>query len=132
MDYYEMLVSTHLNGTIQFEMRTTTSRTGKIGYRKFGPIQLDINEKVQLSKFIRQRAYEALKTGMHALEKGTCLRFVEQTNEEDYLDFYKGSGCWSYIGRLGGMQNVSLDTGCWNERTVAHEVCCSADCYLKH
>lgn len=30
--------------------------------------------------------------------------------------------CWSYVGRQGGRQNISLDEGCWDIGTVVHEI----------
>ena len=64
---------------------------------------------------------------MMELEGGSCLRFVEHSNEEDYLDFFQGGSndaCWSWIGRIGGRQEISLLPGCWNSHSVAHEVSC--------
>jgi astacin len=42
----------------------------------------------------------------------TPFKFVQRTTEPDYLSFKRLSGCWSYVGRRGGMQEVSLGTGC--------------------
>ena len=85
--------------------------------------------------YFRSGAHNALYAGMRALESGTCLRFVERTNERDYLDFFVGSGCYSQVqnihrnclkikqvGRNGGRQEISLANGCWYSHTVSHEV----------
>ncbi|XP_021169761.2 high choriolytic enzyme 1 [Fundulus heteroclitus] len=58
-----------------------------------------------------------------SFHKPTCIRFVWWNNHRDYLYFYDGSGCWSYLGRQGGQQLVSLKkNGCMYLSTVQHEV----------
>jgi len=52
----------------------------------------------------------------------TCLRFVEQTNQKDFLEIFEGSGCYSNVGRIGGGQQLSLGTGCKHAGIVMHEV----------
>ncbi|XP_068711592.1 astacin-like metalloprotease toxin 3 [Montipora foliosa] len=51
-----------------------------------------------------------------------CIQFVKRTNEKAYVSFFKGSGCWSYVGRTGGKQRLSLARGCWRHGTIAHEI----------
>ncbi|XP_037608967.1 high choriolytic enzyme 2-like [Sebastes umbrosus] len=52
----------------------------------------------------------------------TCVTFVMKTWQWDYLDFFPGSGCWSYLGRTGGRQRISLQQrGCVYKGTVQHE-----------
>jgi hypothetical protein len=45
-------------------------------------------------------------------QQRTPFRFVERTNEADYISFERQNGCWSQVGRQGGMQVISLGTGC--------------------
>ncbi|KAK5915832.1 hypothetical protein CesoFtcFv8_001389 [Champsocephalus esox] len=53
----------------------------------------------------------------------TCIRFVWRTSHRNYLYFYSGSGCWSYLGRQSRGQLVSLQkNGCLYTNTVQHEV----------
>ncbi|EDV92507.1 zinc metalloproteinase nas-4 [Drosophila grimshawi] len=41
----------------------------------------------------------------------TCVRFKPRTTERDYISIVNGkSGCWSSIGRLGGRQEVNLQS----------------------
>ncbi|XP_041845375.1 high choriolytic enzyme 1-like isoform X2 [Melanotaenia boesemani] len=56
--------------------------------------------------------------------KSTCIRFVQKAaSHSDYLYFFSGNGCWSYLGRQGGNQSVSLrKNGCLYQSTVQHEV----------
>ena len=68
---------------------------------------------------------EAVKQGLAMLEANTCLQFVPRTNEQEYLEYYVGSGCWSYVGRVtewyGGRQEVSLGQGCHYDYLASHE-----------
>ncbi|XP_033933951.1 high choriolytic enzyme 2-like [Pseudochaenichthys georgianus] len=53
----------------------------------------------------------------------TCIRFVWRTSHRNYLYFYSGSGCWSYLGRQSRGQLISLQkNGCLYRDTVQHEV----------
>lgn len=55
-------------------------------------------------------------------EERSCLKFKRRDNEDDYVNFFKDGGCWSYVGRQGGPQNISLGEGCWGIGTVVHEI----------
>ncbi|XP_073460242.1 astacin-like metalloendopeptidase [Aquarana catesbeiana] len=53
----------------------------------------------------------------------TCVQLVERSTEQDYLNIFSGSGCWSYIGKMGGAQDVSLmKEGCMVRGVVQHEI----------
>ena len=39
----------------------------------------------------------------------TNVRWVPRTDQGDYVEFVNWGGCWSYIGRVGGAQQVSID-----------------------
>ena len=39
----------------------------------------------------------------------TNVRWVPRTDQGDYVEFVNEEGCWSFIGRIGGAQKVSLD-----------------------
>ncbi|KAM7360548.1 zinc metalloproteinase nas-8 [Cochliomyia hominivorax] len=42
----------------------------------------------------------------------TCVRFKKRTNEKDYVAITnKNTGCWSTLGRIGGRQEVNLQSG---------------------
>ncbi|KAM5170534.1 astacin-like metalloendopeptidase [Mantella aurantiaca] len=42
----------------------------------------------------------------------TCIRFVNRTDQRDYISIMPGLGCYSSIGRIGKRQIVSLSFGC--------------------
>ncbi|CAL8404866.1 unnamed protein product [Boreogadus saida] len=53
----------------------------------------------------------------------SCIRFVWRRRHRDYIYFHPFSGCWSYIGRQGGRQFVSLQQrGCVDSRVIQHEL----------
>jgi len=54
-------------------------------------------------------------------EKRTGVRFVARKKEKDYVRFFSGDGCYSYIGRVGGKQDVSLGDGCTTGNAI-HEI----------
>ncbi|KAA0185760.1 hypothetical protein HAZT_HAZT010332 [Hyalella azteca] len=42
-----------------------------------------------------------------------CIQFVDRNGEADYVRIvYQEEGCWSYVGRLGGMQEINYPTWC--------------------
>ncbi|XP_055356040.1 hatching enzyme 1.2-like [Paramacrobiotus metropolitanus] len=58
----------------------------------------------------------------------TCVRFFPRTNERDYLAIVSHTGCWSFVGRQGGKQLLSLQIlnkngqSCLNGTIVEHEL----------
>jgi len=56
------------------------------------------------------------------IEATTCIRFVERTTQIDFVEIINGDGCWSWLGRIGGRQELSMDrNGCFWGGTAAHE-----------
>ena len=42
-----------------------------------------------------------LKAAMKKIELASCIRFRARTPEhKDYINFFRGTGCWSYIGKI--------------------------------
>ncbi|XP_026168281.1 high choriolytic enzyme 1-like [Mastacembelus armatus] len=53
----------------------------------------------------------------------TCIRFFPRTNQKDFLYIQSLDGCYSYVGRQGNAQTVSLSRqGCVWYGTVQHEL----------
>ncbi|HLL45729.1 MAG TPA: M12 family metallopeptidase, partial [Longimicrobiaceae bacterium] len=57
---------------------------------------------------VRARAEAAIRHW----EERTPFRFVRRTTEGDFISFERRDGCWSFVGRQGGQQVISLGTGC--------------------
>ncbi|XP_069805659.1 embryonic protein UVS.2-like [Dendropsophus ebraccatus] len=62
-------------------------------------------------------------TAMQEFETLTCIRFVPRTTEKDYVNIVSTLGCGSYIGKIGGVQNLYLlaDT-CMLRGMIQHEL----------
>jgi Astacin (Peptidase family M12A) len=61
--------------------------------------------------------------GLHDIEMQTCVRFVPRSTQDDYIEIIDGDGCYSYLGRIGGRQVLSLNkTDCVRSKgTTTHE-----------
>ncbi|KAL1140116.1 hypothetical protein AAG570_000048, partial [Ranatra chinensis] len=62
---------------------------------------------------------------MREYRRQTCVKFVPRTTERDYLVITSSNtGCWSSVGRLGGPQELNLQSpGCLTKvGTVMHEM----------
>jgi hypothetical protein len=65
----------------------------------------------------KNRVYDAIKHW----EANTNIDFVERTTQSNYINFVTGSGCSSYVGMIGGRQNITLSTACSTGNTI-HEI----------
>lgn len=64
-----------------------------------------------------------LRLAMNDIEKYTCVRFVERTDQTDFVSIYSGSGCHSHMGKIGDEQELSLKkNGCFNRGIIIHEL----------
>ena len=60
---------------------------------------------------------------MNYIEKHTCIRFVERTNERNFVKIFSGTGCYSNLGRIGKEQKLSLKKkGCFVKGIIVHEL----------
>jgi len=55
------------------------------------------------------------------IQRDTILRFVGRTDEVDFIRIVDRGGCWSYVGRRGGGQDLSIGTGC-SVGNLIHEI----------
>jgi len=56
------------------------------------------------------------------MTKVPCLKFVRRTNQNSYLSFFSGGGCYSMVGRQGGKQALSIGRGCEHHGVIVHEI----------
>ncbi|CDW60522.1 Zinc metalloproteinase nas-4 [Trichuris trichiura] len=69
--------------------------------------------------------YRKIITGaMDEIQEKTCLRFIprESQKQQDYLYIEPVDGCYSFIGRIGGAQQVSLADECMEHGVIVHEL----------
>ncbi len=73
----------------------------------------------------KQRVFDA----MTAISANTGITFQEAVTKgkpanrtANYVKFRTGSGCSSYVGMIGGAQDINLATGCSTGNTI-HEIC---------
>ncbi|KAK7084392.1 Meprin A subunit beta [Halocaridina rubra] len=75
----------------------------------------------------------AILNGMQEIMDKTCIQFVPRGSESDYVEIVpNGGGCWSYVGRIGGRQQLSLDNGCIYHGTIIHELMHALGFYHEH
>ncbi|XP_078738335.1 uncharacterized protein LOC144951851 isoform X2 [Lampetra fluviatilis] len=54
-------------------------------------------------------------------EKKTCVRFIPRSSQTDYIYIHAWDGNWSFLGRQGGDQALSLEPGKVTKGVVLHE-----------
>ncbi|KAL7834108.1 hypothetical protein AOLI_G00290680 [Acnodon oligacanthus] len=70
---------------------------------------------------------------MATFHSKTCIRFVSRTVETDYLSIESRDGCYSPVGRQGGLQVVSLSrNGCVFHGIAQHELNHALGFYHEH
>lgn len=61
-----------------------------------------------------------IEWAINHVQSTTNLCLVPRTNQADYIQFTSGSGCWSYVGKQGGRQDVNI--GACSQGSIAHEI----------
>uniref|UniRef100_A0A3P9DUY6 Metalloendopeptidase n=1 Tax=Maylandia zebra TaxID=106582 RepID=A0A3P9DUY6_9CICH len=77
----------------------------------------------RISDQYSRRERDVIEQGLRSFEAATCVSFRPQSRERDFLDIQSRDGCYSFVGRRGGGQIVSLSRqGCVFHQIVQHEV----------
>jgi hypothetical protein len=62
-----------------------------------------------------------IKMAIEHWENETSIKFVERTDESNYVEFIKSDGCWSNLGMIKGRQKIGVAD--WAEKgTMIHEI----------
>uniref|UniRef100_A0AAF5D0F4 Metalloendopeptidase n=1 Tax=Strongyloides stercoralis TaxID=6248 RepID=A0AAF5D0F4_STRER len=69
-------------------------------------------------------AKSIIAKAMDEYHRKTCIRFVPRNSIKhvDYIYIHPDDGCYSLVGRVGGRQPLSLDSGCIQTGTIVHEL----------
>lgn len=83
-----------------------------------------------LPSFTKHRINHA----MDYISKKTCIRFKPHQDEDSYVKFFQGKGCYSRIGRdpNNRMQKISIGTGCTRLGTCEHEIMHALGVFHEH
>ncbi|KAF3686988.1 Low choriolytic enzyme [Channa argus] len=77
-----------------------------------------------ITNHFSSREKAIITRGLESFSSFSCIRFrPTQSNDRDWLSIESQNGCYSYVGRRGGKQVVSLArSGCLYHGTVQHEL----------
>lgn len=102
-----------INGISKYENINTLSDIGSFIYPKWScPIPYKFGNVIDTTRII---------TAFDYIENKTGWTFIERTTENDYIEFIDDNGCWSYLGKRGGMQEIGLSIYC-DQGAVVHEI----------
>jgi len=112
------------------EQEVETTHVGRVG--RTGTINTNvrwpkINGRVTVP-YVIDSVYSSseknlIYNAMNEISSKTCVSFVPRSSQNDYIRFFSGDGCWSYIGRIGGKQDLSLKrSGCMVHGIAMHEI----------
>lgn len=62
-----------------------------------------------------------INEAMRQVSNASSITFVQRTTQTDYVEFTPGGGCSSYVGRIGGKQEIILSDLCGLGSTI-HEI----------
>ncbi|KRY47046.1 Zinc metalloproteinase nas-4 [Trichinella britovi] len=77
-----------------------------------------------LSDKYGKKSRKVIARAMQMIQEQTCIRFVPNKKHKyrDYVYIEPIDGCYSYIGRVGGEQPLSLTSNCIQEGVIIHEL----------
>ncbi|VDK51915.1 unnamed protein product [Anisakis simplex] len=65
---------------------------------------------------------KVIMTALLELQRRSCFKFVKRTMQPDYIAIEPLDGCYSYVGRIGGRQLMSLGRDCLANYIIWHEM----------
>ncbi|XP_054713347.1 zinc metalloproteinase nas-14-like [Uloborus diversus] len=102
------------NGSIQLDRNAMPNREGR------WPNGVVI---YQLDETYTDEDINMIRSAISEFEAQTCVSWVERTDEDIYVEIENDMGCWSELGRVGGVQSLSLEAPlCMKKGVVMHEM----------
>lgn len=77
----------------------------------------------RISNQYSRRERNTIIRGLRSFAESTCIRFTPLDGQRDFVDIQSRSGCFSFLGRRGNGQVVSLSRqGCVFQQIIQHEM----------
>ncbi|CAK6970440.1 low choriolytic enzyme-like [Scomber scombrus] len=77
----------------------------------------------RISNQYSSRERNTIVQGLRTFAQSTCIRFTPLNRQRDFVDIQSRQGCFSFVGRRGRAQVVSLSRqGCIFQQIVQHEL----------
>ncbi|XP_078139460.1 high choriolytic enzyme 1-like isoform X2 [Centroberyx gerrardi] len=77
----------------------------------------------RISNQYSQRERATIIRGLQSFAESTCIRFTPLNRQRDFVDIQSLSGCFSFVGRRGRGQTLSLRRrGCVFQSVIQHEL----------
>ncbi|XP_023281314.1 low choriolytic enzyme-like [Seriola lalandi dorsalis] len=77
----------------------------------------------RISNQYSRRERDTIVQGLRSFARSTCIRFTPLNRQRDFVDIQSRSGCFSFVGRRGNAQTVSLSRqGCVFRSVIQHEL----------
>lgn len=80
---------------------------------------------LDVSSSWKNKHSDTLKAAIQEFKNKTCIRFKEistTSQHTDYVRIFEGKECQAHLGRIGGVQEMSLGEGCTLKRSIIHEM----------
>ncbi|KAM8921395.1 astacin-like metalloendopeptidase [Pelodytes ibericus] len=82
-----------------------------------------VNVPYTISSDFNKFQVNMIAAAMQEYELLTCVSFVPRTTEQDAISIISGVGCWSSVGRTGGIQELSVaGSSCMLNGIIQHEL----------
>ncbi|RCN42571.1 astacin [Ancylostoma caninum] len=89
--------------------------------RQFEEIEEDVQEELSEGNRTKRQAFKDGRYPKTIWSDGVNYYF-DNSATQDKIRVFAEDGCWSFVGRLGGEQDLSLGSGCESVGTAAHEL----------